>query len=99
MIKQAGRLVPAASADYAIKTFAANRPASDEQHRLRIDPLVPNLLHVTDRSAGVSISPASAEEALVLLRYAGLEAAERDRRGDVGATGACVCDLQTIPKP
>jgi glycerol-3-phosphate dehydrogenase len=96
VIKQAGRLVPAASADYAIKTFAANRPASDEQHRLRIDPLVPNLLHVTDRSAGVSISPASAEEALVLLRHAGLEAAER---ADAVASVTPVARLRSAEDP
>lgn len=77
VLAQAQRLVPAASAAYAIKSFAANRPAGEEPHRLRIDRLVPNLLHVTDRSAGVSISPAAAEHALRRLREAGLSAADR----------------------
>lgn len=57
LIDSARRLVPALHRDMVIKTFAANRPASDEQFRLRFDLQVPNLLHCTDRSAGVSISP------------------------------------------
>jgi glycerol-3-phosphate dehydrogenase len=39
--------------------------------------MVPNLLHCTNRSAGVSISPAAAERVLRLLRQAGLEARDR----------------------
>jgi glycerol-3-phosphate dehydrogenase len=61
-----------------MKTFAANRPAGDESHRLRIDAKQPRLLVVTDRSAGVSISPAAAELALELLKAAGLDARDRD---------------------
>jgi glycerol-3-phosphate dehydrogenase len=79
ILEQAERLVPATSSASAIKTFAANRPAGDEAHRLRIDSQVPWLLHVTDRSAGVSISPAAAELALQLLNEAGLDASERSR--------------------
>jgi glycerol-3-phosphate dehydrogenase len=78
LIASARRLVPAISPDFVIKTFAANRPAGDEPHRLRFDRQVGNLLHCTDRSAGISISPAAAELTLTLLRRAGLDsAAER----------------------
>lgn len=77
LIDSAARLVPAISPNFVIKTFAANRPASDEQHRLRFDREVPGLLHCTDRSAGVSISPAAAEEALAMLRQSGLDAEDR----------------------
>lgn len=77
VIERAARLVPSVASANVIKTFAANRPAGDEPHRLRLDPVVPNLLHVTDRSAGVSISPAAAERALSLLRDAGLDVTER----------------------
>jgi glycerol-3-phosphate dehydrogenase len=73
LIASATRLVPDIHPDMVIKCFAANRPASDEQHRLRFDTQVPNLVHCTDRSAGVSLSPAAAEETLRLLRDAGLE--------------------------
>ncbi|BBY86613.1 NAD(P)/FAD-dependent oxidoreductase [Mycolicibacterium tokaiense] len=78
LIDSARRLVPALHRDMVIKTFAANRPASDEQFRLRFDLQVPNLLHCTDRSAGVSISPAAADMVLELLREAGLPADERN---------------------
>ena len=77
LIDSAARLVPAISPDFVMKTFAANRPASDEQHRLLFDRQMPRLLHCTDRSAGISISPAAAEEALALLRQSGLDAQER----------------------
>jgi len=74
VIRSAARLVPAITAGYVIKYFAANRPASDEQHRLRFDTRVPGLLHCTNRSAGVSISPAAADYVLELLTAAGLDA-------------------------
>jgi glycerol-3-phosphate dehydrogenase len=77
LIDSARRLVPSITPDQVIKTFAANRPAGDEQHRLRFDQRVDNLLHCTDRSAGVSISPAAAELALSLLQEAGLTVDER----------------------
>ena len=38
---------------------------------------MPNLLHCTNRSAGVSISPAAAQRVLELLREAGLDASDR----------------------
>ena len=78
ILENARRLVPATADAYIMKTFAANRPAGDEAHRLRTDARQPRLLHVTDRSAGVSISPAAAELALTLLRGAGLDASDRD---------------------
>ena len=78
ILENARRLVPATADAYVMKTFAANRPAGDEAHRLRTDARQPRLLHVTDRSAGVSISPAAAELALTLLRAAGLDASDRD---------------------
>ena len=77
LVESARRLVPSITADLIIKTFAANRPAGDEQHRLRFDTRVDNLLHCTDRSAGVSISPAAADLTLDLLRKAGLPAEDR----------------------
>ncbi|MFJ6564239.1 NAD(P)/FAD-dependent oxidoreductase [Streptomyces sp. NPDC091412] len=77
VVEQAARLVPEVRGAYVMKTFAANRPAGDEQHRLRFDAKVPNLLHCTDRSAGVSISPAAADYTLGLLREAGLDAPDR----------------------
>jgi len=77
LLDAAARLVPAVRDAYVIKRFAANRPDGDEQHRLRIDARVPSLLHVTDRSSGVSTSPAAGEHALQLLRAAGLDCADR----------------------
>jgi glycerol-3-phosphate dehydrogenase len=74
----AARLVPASAAAAPIKVFAANRPASDERLRLRLDPRVNWLLHATNRSTGVSVAPAAAERALALLREAGLDAPDRD---------------------
>lgn len=68
ILDNARRLVPATADAYVMKTFAANRPAGDEPHRLRTDARQPCLLHVTDRSAGVSISPAAAELALTRPR-------------------------------
>ena len=96
ILEQARRLVPATVDAPVIKTFAANRPAGDEAHRLRIDARVPTLLHVTDRSAGVSISPAAAELALELLRGAGLDAV--DRPDAVGSLPA-VPRLRSAPDP
>ena len=85
----AARLVPAAAGAAAIKVFAANRPASDETVRVRLDTGVDWLLHATSRSTGVSIAPAAAEHALALLRDAGLDAPER--------TGA-VRGLPAVPR-
>jgi len=77
LVDSARTLVPTITDDLIIKHFAANRPASDEQHRLRFDTQVPTLLHCTNRSAGVSLSPAAGDYALALLRGAGLDAQPR----------------------
>jgi glycerol-3-phosphate dehydrogenase len=82
VIRSATRLVPAIRPEHVIKYFAANRPASDEQHRLRFDARVPGLLHCTNRSAGVSISPAAADHVLALLTAAGLGASPRPGAAD-----------------
>jgi glycerol-3-phosphate dehydrogenase len=74
---QAAVLVPATVEAHAIKAFAANRPASDERHRVRFDVRVPGLLHLHSRSAGVSMSPAAADSAVTLLKDAGLDVTER----------------------
>jgi glycerol-3-phosphate dehydrogenase len=83
VIASAATLVPGISREHVIKYFAANRPASDEQHRLRFDVRVPNLLHCTNRSAGVSISPAAASRVLDLLLEAGLGTSPRADAADV----------------
>jgi glycerol-3-phosphate dehydrogenase len=96
ILDNARRLVPAAAAASVIKTFAANRPAGDEPHRLRIDAKQPRLLHVTDRSAGVSISPAAADRALELLNAAGLDCGDRAAAADAVPA---VARLRTAPDP
>ncbi len=77
VFERARRLVPSVSLDYAIKTFAAIRPASDERIRIRVDANVPNLVHSHNRSTGVSASTGSADLVLELLKGAGLDAADR----------------------
>ena len=77
IIDRARRLVPSVSADDAIKTFAAIRPASDERVRVRVDRTVPNLLHAGNRSTGVSTSLSIADMVLDLLNAAGLGTHER----------------------
>jgi glycerol-3-phosphate dehydrogenase len=77
VFERAKRLVPSVSLDYAIKSFAANRPASEERVRVRFDAIVPNLLHVVNRSSGVASSLGTADYALGLLREAGLDVGER----------------------
>ena len=59
VLERATRLVPSVSLDYAIKAYASNRPVSEEMARCRIDSHVPNLLHATNRSTGVSAFPRS----------------------------------------
>jgi glycerol-3-phosphate dehydrogenase len=71
------QLVPDVSLDYAIKTYAANRAACDETVRARPDAQRPNLLHVGNRSTGVSASPGTADRVLELLRQAGLDCPDR----------------------
>jgi glycerol-3-phosphate dehydrogenase len=76
--ERARRMVPSVSLDYAIKTFAAIRPASDERIRVRVDRQVPNLVHAGNRSTGVSSSLGIADMVLELLNGAGLNAKDRD---------------------
>ena len=65
-------LVPGVRREYAIKTFAANRPASDSTYRIEVDRNRPNLIHAAGiRSTGVSSSPAVAELVHELLAAAG----------------------------
>jgi glycerol-3-phosphate dehydrogenase len=75
---RARELVPTVSMDYAIKSFAGLRPASDDVYRLRIDSEIANLVHATGiRSTGVSSSPAIADRVYDLLRLAGLDVEDR----------------------
>lgn len=71
---QTQRLVPSISLDRAIKTYAGNRPASDEPVRLGFDATVPNLVHARNRSTGVSTSPAFGRRVLALLGERGEQA-------------------------
>jgi glycerol-3-phosphate dehydrogenase len=76
---RARELIPTVSVQYAIKAFAAMRPASDDVYRLRVDSRIPNFVHATGiRSTGVSSSPAVADRVYELLKSAGLEAEDRD---------------------
>ena len=78
IFEQCRALVPSVSLEHAIKTYAANRTVTGaETMRLRFDPGVANLLQVGSRSTGMSCSPAVAEQALGLLRRAGLFAPDR----------------------
>jgi glycerol-3-phosphate dehydrogenase len=96
LLSRAGRLVPAAATAAPIKLFAANRPASDERVRLRLDRQVDGLLHATNRSTGVSTAPAAADLALDLLRGVGLHA---DERTDAITALPPVPRLRTDPDP
>lgn len=80
ILRQASQLVPSVTLDSAIKTYAANRAACDETVRVRPDEKRANLIHVGNRSTGVSASPGTAERVLALLREAGLNAADRPDR-------------------
>ncbi len=72
VFQAAQRLVPSVRREYAIKTFAANRPASDTTYRLEPDRNVANLIHAAGiRSTGVSASPAIGERVRGLLSAAG----------------------------
>jgi glycerol-3-phosphate dehydrogenase len=76
------RLVPSVSLDFAIKSYAAIRPASDETVRVKLDPTVPNLVHAGNRSTGVSTSLGIADMVLKLLNEAGLDAIDRTNAAD-----------------
>lgn len=92
----AARLVPDAWSSAPIKYFAANRPASSERVRVRLDSNNTTLLHATNRSTGVSTAPATAELALELLRGAGLAAADRS---DTTDALPAVPRVRTAPDP
>jgi glycerol-3-phosphate dehydrogenase len=73
-------LVPAVRREHAIKTFAANRPASDPVYRISVDSEVVNLVHAAGiRSTGVSSSPAVAEMVRGLLEGIGMPVGEERR--------------------
>jgi len=77
VLAAAQRLVPAVRREYAIKTFAANRPASDPVYRVARDTRVENLVHAAGiRSTGVSSSPAVAEMVRGLLEELGMPVGE-----------------------
>jgi glycerol-3-phosphate dehydrogenase len=87
----ARRLVPTLDRRWAIKTFAANRPASDPEYRIGADRNRANLIHAAGiRSTGVSSSPAVAELVHDALAEAG--APVLDER-----TGA-VAGLEPVPR-
>ncbi len=83
VFQRARRLVPSVSLNYAIKSFAAIRAASDERIRVRRDRRIQNLVHAGNRSTGVSSSPGIADLVFDLLAQAGLDT--EDRRGAVDA--------------
>lgn len=74
----ARRLVPSVGPEFAIKTFAANRPASDPVYRIARDANIENLVHAAGiRSTGVSSSPAVGELVRDLLGELGLPVSEQ----------------------
>jgi glycerol-3-phosphate dehydrogenase len=78
VFEKARLLVPSVSLDFAIKTYAGARPASEPVYRVKRDAKVENLVHAAAiRSTGVSSSPAVADLVLDLLREAGLSAPDR----------------------
>jgi glycerol-3-phosphate dehydrogenase len=77
VFEAARRLVPSVRREYAIKTFAANRPASEPVYRLGRDGRVANLVHAAAiRSTGVSSSPGVAELVRSILEQLGLPVGE-----------------------
>ena len=72
VFEAARRLVPELDRRWALKTFAANRPASEPGYRIGIDRNRANLVHAAGiRSTGVSSSPAIAELVHETLAAAG----------------------------
>ena len=87
----ARRLVPELDRRWAIKTFAANRPASEPGYRIGVDRNRQNLVHAAGiRSTGVSSSPALAELVHEVLAAAGAPVHD-ERRGVVSA-------LEPVPR-
>jgi len=85
VFEAARRLVPAVRREYAIKTFAANRPASEPVYRVGPDGRIANLVHAAAiRSTGVSSSPAVAELVRSALEQLGLPVGE-ERPGSLTA--------------
>ena len=82
VFEQTRRLIPTVSLGQAIKSYAGNRPASNEAIRVRRDQVVQNLLHAGNRSTGVSTSPAIARRLTALLGEDGLDVSIRDDRID-----------------
>ncbi len=76
-VAAAQRLVPAVSLDHVIKAYSGLRPACEEPFFVRVDRIVPNLVHAVSRSIGVSTSLAVADLVLELLRAGGLQATDR----------------------
>lgn len=77
VFEAAHALVPSLRREHAIKTFAANRPASDPVYRVGRDSAVENLVHAAGiRSTGVSSSPAVAELVRTLVAEIVPEAGE-----------------------
>jgi glycerol-3-phosphate dehydrogenase len=94
----ARRLVPTLERSWAIKTFAANRPASDPEYRVARDRNRANLVHAAGiRSTGVSSSPAVAELVHELLADAG--ASVLDERQDATTAIERVPHLLGHPDP
>jgi len=85
---EAKRLVPEISLDFAIKSYAALRPASLTPFFVRFDSRVPNLIHAVSRSIGVSTSIGIADYVLDLLKSGGLEATD---------SGRCISELPAMP--
>jgi glycerol-3-phosphate dehydrogenase len=77
ILEQTERLVPSVTLECAIKTYAANRAACEETVRVRPDMFRPNLIHVGNRSTGVSASPGTADRVLTLLAADGLDISDR----------------------
>lgn len=96
VFEHAMTLVPSLTRDRVIKLYAGNRPASDERFRYRFDAVVPNLIHTTSRSSGVSASPAIGDYTLQLLRDAGLDVEDRD---DAAHSLPTFPRLRTSPEP
>ena len=91
VFEAANALVPSLRREHAIKTFAANRPASDPVYRVGRDSTVENLVHAAGiRSTGVSSSPAMAELVRSLVAELVPEAGE-DRPDAVG-------ELEPLPR-
>jgi glycerol-3-phosphate dehydrogenase len=82
LVAQTSELIPSLTTDLAIKTYAANRPASDEPVRVRPDARLPRIIHAFNRSTGVSCSPATADLVVELLNEAGLDCEERPSAKD-----------------